>query len=383
MVAPINNIQNHQPNGPDVQQASNTGAVMVPFARSGKDHVEQGVTQTLASGSWAAAVNQTYNVPSYGFLEGLILTETGSGGVNGTTTVAASADAPWNLFSQIQLTDANGTPIWQLDGYAAYIARLLGGYKNYRPDQSTYGYTAISTGSSGTGNFKIKYELPMAFGPDGLGCLPNMDASAVYRLNLTFNGPTTFYSTSPGTVPGISGLLEGVYRSRPNSVDSAGNPQAVDPPAKGTVQYWTSQTFSVLNGQNTLQLSRVGNVIRNHIFIFRDSNGSRATADSGGTTPSVITFNIDSGIRYNINIDTQRQRNYEAYGFDVPAGVVAFPNTLDPTGLAGHEYGDQYLPTAASTNLKLQFTSTAAGTLQVLTNDFVPAGNIYPAVAGL
>lgn len=382
MVAALNQIQNQQPNGPAPDTGQSVTPSLVPFIRASSDHVEQGATQTLASASWAASVNQVYNVPSYGFLAEEFLTMTGSGG-SGTATVAASADAPWNLFSSVSVKDANGTPIIQLDGYAAFLARQLGGYKPYRVDQSSFGNTAIVTGANASGNFKFKLELEHMFGPEGWGLLPNMDASAVYTVNVTFNPPATFYSTPPTNVPSITGLIEAGCRSRPASTNSYGQPVMVDPPAKGTVSYWTSQSFSVINGNNTIQLNRVGNAIRNHILVFRDGSNSRSGADSGGVTPVSFTFKKDAGVLFTMNTDTQRQRNYETYGFDVPAGVVAFPYTTDPTGLAGHEYGDSYLPTATSTNLQLQFTSTAAGTLQVITNDIVIAGSLYPALGGL
>jgi hypothetical protein len=382
-----NTTQNSQPNTPAVintQAAAGASppATVWPFDKSGKLHVEQGQTQNIASASWAAGSTQTFQVPTFGYLRYLWLTLTGAAGAKGATAiVAGSPDAPWNLFANILLTDVNGTPLWNLDGYASFLARLLGGYKNWRPDQSTYGYTSIdgtANGGLGSGNFKAKFEIPIEFGTDGLGCLPNMDASAQYRLNLTYNGPATFYNGAaqqPATLPGLAGLMELGARTRPASVDLLGNPQATQPPAAGTVPFWTAQTFNVVNGQNNIQLSRVGNLIRNHIFVFRDANGSRANADSSGVTPTVIEFDWDAGIRYKMNTDTQRQENYELYGFDVPAGVIAFPNTDDPEGLPGHEYGNRWMQTVGSTLLKLQFTSSAAGTLQIITNDIVPASN--------
>lgn len=382
MVAPINQIDNNQPNGATPNPSQAAAPALVPFIRASTDHVEQGATQNLAGTSWAANANMPFNVPSYGFLAEEWLTLTGSGG-SGATTVAAQPDAPWSMFALILMKDANGTPIIQLDGYAAYLARLLGGYKPFRPDQSTFGYSAIVTGANASGNFKFKLELENMFGPEGWGLLPNMDGSAVYQVALTFNGPSSFYSTAPTNLPNISALIEAICRSRPAATNSYGQPVQVDPPAKGTVSYWTSQTFSVVNGSNTLQLNRVGNVIRNHILVFRDSGGSRANADSTGVTPVSLTMKKDAGILFTANTDTLRQRNYEAYGFDVPAGVIALPYTTDPDGVPGHEFGDSYLPTATSTNLQFIFNSTAAGTLQVITNDIVIAGSLYPAVGGL
>jgi len=311
---------------------------------------------------------------------------TGAGGVNAANNTQPSPDAPWNLFSNVLFTDVNGTPIINLDGFAMWVAMNYGGYRVFQYNQSQFGYSSVASGAGagGTGNFKMKMEIPAEFATDGLGCLPNMDASAQYRVNLTYNGPSTFYngaSAQPSTsVPNVTTLLELNSRTRPPAVDMYGNPQSTQPPSAGTVQYWTSQIFNLSSGQNTLQLTRVGNLIRNHIFIFRDSGGSRANADSTSVTPSNIEFDWDAGIRYKINTDTQRELNYLLYGFDVPAGVISFPNMSDPEGLQGFEYGQQWMSTVGSTLLKLQFTNSAAGTLQVLTNDIVPASpQVYAA----
>ncbi len=363
---------------PAVQSSNAPIPMVAPFARAAKRHIEQGATQSQST--WSGTFNQQFMVPTYGYLRGLWATVTASGGVNGTHTVTASADAPYNIFNNVMLTDSNGTPIWNLSGYSSYLARLLGGSNRvFRNDQSTFGFTAVSTGSSGTGNFKYKMELPVEFAQDGLGCLPNMDASAQYRLNLTYTDPTTFYgAVQPGTLPALSTLLEGDYRQRPAAADAYGNPQETQPPAAGTVGYWSSQIFNLSSGANTCQLTRVGNTVRSHILVFRYTDGTRANADANGVTPTVIEFDWDSGIRFVVNVDTIRQDNYEVYGYDVPAGVVVFSNVEGPQGLQGHEYGNGWLPTVGSTKLTIKFTNSAAGTLEVITNDFVPgSGAIY------
>lgn len=383
-----NTVHNVQPNGPNQQQMpSGGGPVSAPFVRAAKKQLLQGLSQTLLGTSWVSGFTQTFPVPTNGWLKRIWLTVTGSGGAKGgTVTVAGGADAPFNIFSSMILSDANGTPIWNLSSYSAQLARLLGGYENFRNDQSTYGFTPIdgtAGGGSGTGNFKIKIEIPIEFGQDGLGCLPNMDSSAQYHLDVAYNSPANFYNGSaqqPATLPNITTLIELEYRANPTSTDMYGAAQDTVPPANGTVAYWTRQIFNVVSGQNVIQLNRVGNIIRNHILIFRDANGSRSVADSSGVTPSVIEMDWDATIRYKANVDTLREMNYEALGFDVPAGVILLPNTTDPTGFTGHEDGNQWLPTVGSTLLQFQFTNSAVGTLEVVTNDIVAAsGAIWAA----
>jgi hypothetical protein len=391
----VNAVQNAQPNNPNAGAAvsgSGTAQASAPaasFGRSGKFHMEQGATQNVSSAAWAPSVTQQFNVPTYGFMSMLNLTCTLAAGAKGATvTVAPSADAPWDVFSNINITDVNGTSMWNLDGYASQLAYLFGGYRFFPNNFSQFGYTPIdgTAGSGlGTGNGKFKFQFPFEFGQDGLGNLPNMDAGAQYRLNLTYNGPSVFYNGAaqqPATLPNISTLLELYARNKPASVDAYNNPQSTQPPALGSIQNWTSQVLTVNNGANTLQLTRTGNLVRNHFFIFRAADGTRATAESTGVVPSVIEFDIDAGIRYKCNVDTWRNFTAEWYGFDIPAGVIAFPNTIDPDNQVGNEYGAQWLPTTGSTKLQLQFNTSAAGTLQVVTNDIIPgSGLIYSAAS--
>lgn len=390
--ATINQVQNAQPNAPAVQAAAQANATPaappvapISFGRSGKRATRLGKTQTVVPANWASGFTQTFDIPTFGYLSAWLLTVAATGGVNGTKTVATNPDAPWNLFSNILYTDVNGTPLMSLDGYAHYLTRIFGGYKNYKPDQSAFGFNGVSTGAAGTGNFLAKWETYGEFGTDGLGCLPNMDSGAQYHIDLTYADPTVFFSGSagePGTLPSLSVQLEMFGRTRPPAQDKAGRVQATQPPASGTAQYWMSQIANVVVGENTIQIKRTGNIIRNHILVFRDANGSRANADSTGVTPSTMQFNYDAGIKYRSRVDTLRQLDYTYYGFDVPAGVIVFPYITDPDGVPGHEYGDEYLATTGSTLLELDFTSSAAGTLQIITNDIVAVSpDLYSAAA--
>lgn len=388
--ATINNVQNAQPNAPVQPQVSSgtssspTG--IVPFGRAAKKQLKLGQSAVIAPAGWTGGATIEVDIPTDGYMAGVELTINATGGVNGTKTVAVGPDSPWNLFSNIQLTDVNGTPLFALDGYAAFLSMLYGSsFRQPRPDQSTFGFSAVSTGASGTGNFLIKYFFPFEFATDGLGCLPNMDASAKYKMLLTLTDPTIFYSGSagePGTLPSLNIFPTLFSRTRPPGINRAKKVQATQPPALGTIQYWTSQKIQVLSGDNTPQLKRTGNLIRNQILVFRDASGVRSTADSTGVTPPSIQYKYDAGVKYNARVDTLRQLAFQNNNFDTPAGVVVFQYTTDPDGTPGHEYGDEWMATTGSTLLELDFTSSAAGTLQVITNDIVaPSDQIYSAAA--
>src|SRR5258708_26066236 len=158
------------------------------------------------------------------------------GGRGGTGAVAvAGADAPggvpFNALSNILVADVNGTPLFNLDGFAAYLARLLEGYRPFRPDVSSYANSAIAV----TGNFKLIHEIFFEFTRrGGLGAMPNMDASAAYKGTLTYATPparvNNVYGTAPTTAPGITTLIELLARGPPGLVHSYVNAQSTDPP---------------------------------------------------------------------------------------------------------------------------------------------------------
>lgn len=400
--------------------ASNVATI--PFSRSSKWHIEQSNTQsgiTLASGT------QVFNYPvtSYGYLSAIFITIalTGSGAATAATYFE---DSPWSLLQQVQVSDVNGVPIFQLSGYHAYLAAKYGGYRGFSNDSVVHG-SAFDTATAGAAtatsqtvlaggpaaasyggyyqnptatSLNCRFTLPIyfEFGQDGLGCLPNMDASARYNVQLTVaggagvataSGPFLAGGTAPGTLPTMGITVEAVCRSQPPAVDQYGNRNSVAPPAVGTVQYWTSQTASGLaNGANTIQLSRVGNLIRNHILVWRNSSTTanpRAIAETADM-PSLFEMDWDSGQRYIANTSTLRFLNgYAGYGLDVPNGVVALPNTGDPDKLFFSEFGGEWLATVGATKLTLRYSPGAAasgGSLTILTNDIVPASaQVYQA----
>lgn len=351
------------------QQVAAPPVAIIPFGRAAKRHAEQGASQVLAA-PWPAT-QQTYYVPPYGFLSALIVTVQATGGSG--SAVTANADAPWNVLSNVLMGDVNGTPFWNLGGYSSFLARKWGGYRLGRPDQSTFGFQAVTT----AGLFKEKFSLFQEFGLGGRGVLPNFDASAAYKLVLTYNspatgtGPNNVYSAFTGGAPGLTTILEALMRSEPGAQDQFGNAQEVKPPAAGSISYWTSQSFNVAAGSNTLLLARTGNLIRNQILVFRDAGGSRANADSTGVTPpTTLEYQWDGQQRYILNVDSLRELAYDLNGFDADAGTIPLQNTTE-LGIPINEDGLEWMQTTGATKLGLRFTSSAAGTLEVITNDIV------------
>lgn len=338
-----------------------------PFLRSSR-LLLVGDTTTFSNIAFGTTINPI--IPAEGFLEGIMLTISTSGGSG--TSVAGTADAPWNVIKQITLADSAGNNLYNLDGYAAYMAQQYGALYPFRADVDATGFTAISTT---TGDFSFQLFIPQRFGRDGLGCLKNGDTSAAYQLAIQFNASSAVYSTAPSTMPTIAVKVECLIRSNPPSVDPFGNANTLSPPANGTAQYWTSQSVSgIIVGANTIQMLRLGNLIRNHLLIFRDTTGARTAA-----IPTTLTLSLNSQqIITNVNAASLQNLAYRETGNATYQGVIPLLYTIDPTQFALAEFGDSYMITNLQTNLKLSFTGNVAGSLQIVTNDI-----ISPDVAAL
>jgi len=365
----------------------------IPFARSAKYHTEQGNSDTGRVINTAQPGTVNYPIPSYGFLTGVILRCDATGG-SGTAAVYYE-DAPWAVIQSVALYDVNGSPIWgPFGGYQAFLCSKFGGYRLFGPDGSTAAFGPAAATAIGnnpvnyqrtSGQFGFSLPLWLEFGMDGLGSLPNNDASARYNLQVQYASATAsatgpVYTTAPTTYPTLNSQVEVQCRSTPPATDLFGNANSITPPAVGTTQYWSQQTFVQLTGAQTLQLSRVGNIIRNHILVFRDtSNGTRATADSADL-PGSIEMDWDSNIRYVQNTVTYRLQSYLTRGYDDAFGVITLPYTTDPDTLAVRELGDEWMATVGATKLTFRFTPAASCSLIVLTNDFVAASDeVYAA----
>lgn len=404
------------------KKGTSSNVATIPFARSSKWHIEQSNTDSGIALSSGAQI-RNYPLASYGYLSAVFITIQLTGS-SAATAATYFEDAPWSLIQQIQLSDVNGVPIFQLSGYHAMLAAKYGGYRLWNTDSIIRG-SAFDTATAGTAtatsntvfaggptaasyggyyqnptatSLNCKFILPifLEFGVDGLGCLPNMDASARYNLQLSFaggagvasaSGPFLAGGTAPTTLPTISVTVEILARSQPPATDMFGNQNSISPPAVGTVQYWTNQTASGLaNGANTIQLTRVGNLIRNHILVWRSSSTSanpRAIAETADM-PSLLEMDWDVGQRYIANVSTLRlQQGYMQAGMDVPNGTIVLSNVGDPDRTNISEYGDEWLGSVGATKFTLRYSPGAAssgGSLSILTNDIVPASaQVYSA----
>jgi len=332
---------------------------LVPFVRAAHRPVEPAFTVSQLMGTGTIALGP-FDIPARGFMRDILLYVTSSGGVIGTGVL--DADAPWSVISKVELLDTNGANIVEpLTGYQAYLANIVGAYRGF-PDPT------VSPEYSASINTEFMLRIPAEITPwDGFGSLQNQSASAPFRVRITLGQDTDLLSTvGTAVVPTvrIRGYVE--EYSQPPTLDIYGAPSETAPPGHGAVQHWSVATPVVTAALLSVRLTRVGNLIRNLIFVHRDASGDRSAI----VEPDEITFTWDSAAVYSsIPVEVLRRWAREAFGFDMPTGVVVFPYTDDQDGSAGFESRHLYLPTSGSTRLEYKGTFGAAGTLEIITND--------------
>lgn len=382
--------QASQPGG---QTGSTSGAsgqqAALPFTSGARRHREQmALANAVIAGSatpFAATQIPEQSVPAYGFLRGLWLRVVAAGGTG--TGATASADGPFNLFGAVSITDPDGAPIYSVNsGYTAYIIHKYGGYLNgagiVDPKLDNF-YSGVS-GTGGNFQFQLWLPIEITF-RNGLGALPNTDSGKQYKLNIATNASTTVYATPPATLfPTVTVTAYIDCWTQPPPNDVLGRALTRVPPVVGTTQYWTRQSIPVNAGQSNGQtFGRVGNIVRGWIFIYRTAAGVRVLNSSGNwMTPAIL-------YRDGYNYDVIEQNNWLEeialrYGLTAAAdaaggpdnGVFPYMFIFDLDMTPGNELRAQYWPTLQSSRIELDGTYGVAGTLEVLTNDIAPTGDI-------
>ncbi|HXU07253.1 MAG TPA: hypothetical protein VN903_40150 [Polyangia bacterium] len=369
-------------------------AVVLPFTAAAHRYREKIFTTTYTPGTAQTDLSPPGGaIKSYGYLRALRIVVTSTGGSGGNN----SADAPWDLFSQVAITQPNGEELFggpTFSGYHTFTAARHAGWK-YADDPQTY--PSLTTTSP-----NYQFDLPIVFellAQTGVGSLPNQDFSAPWKLQLTGNTSANIWQTAPTTIPTftVSVFMDcWTVPSRQNPL----NPnvvQEVAPPLLGTLNKWTVQQYTVTaaSSQNVL-LQRKGNSIRNLVCLALNSSNARV-----GATPLFVAAYPDPiSVRWDGTVirsndkpllwldDMYATMGGEAGSTPVTAqvGELALKMSdvagLDTQGVAlpGYAMGAQWGTTQSST-LEIDGTWGASiATLQVLTNDvqFVNlAGNPY------
>lgn len=379
---------------------TNVPTMLAPFTRAAHEHNEPFSDVSTQMDAATHAVGPV-NVPAYGYASHIVMLVEATGS---TTNGDFAGDAPWNVIQSVQLTDVNGAPIvGAFGGYDLYLVNKYGSYV-WASDPRTNG-AALNTepilGGGADGDFSFLLRIPIQItSRDALGSLPNQNAASTYKVGYTINADSAVFSSPPGTDPSVRVRMWLEAWTQPGATDVRGQPQATVPPAMGTTQFWSESVPVVASGQQTIQLPRVGNMIRTLIFTLR-----AAGVRDGADLPDPIQILWDGRIVLNESLVMRQNYMCERYGLLGPTslaagtvgatfgagtsktdgpdllddGVLVYDFIHDLDGRAGNELRDLYLPTTQATRLEFSGVLGSNNTpdaLSILTNDVAPTADI-------
>jgi hypothetical protein len=352
-------------------QAAASGGV-IPFMLGTHEYAEK-----MATDSWLlqASTNEiVHNITPGGFLRGIRILLSSTGGVAGTLT----ADAPFIMLQSVSIENIDGSPIlYPMNGYAymlavKYFMPWLGD-----PAKNYFYKTAIATPGFA---LPLRNEIR-----NTAGVLANTDARAQYRVRYTLNTVTsvgTGYSTAP-TVTGIE-FMETYTQTDPTDL----NGNSVQPLPDGlNIARVIRHQFVTLNAagaNNTIQLTNTGNELRGIIILTRDGSNVRQDALS-----DPIRIRLDDRSLGVFSPDELWQRMYDFYDLlkngtsTRETGCYVIPRFRNQ----GDAYGSYWLQTSNATYLMIESTTaagiTGSGSIEIITDEVIPVGPIPAELEGV
>jgi hypothetical protein len=352
---------------------------LVPFLAGSYEYSEPITTIVATPG--ASQQDFVQSITPGGFLRGVSLLATSAGGVLGAG--ALSTDAPWIGLANLALESIDGTPLlYPMPGLEAYDVS-----KFTRPWD---GDPAQDPGFSNTVNptFNLRYFIESRM---TIGCLPNTDARAQYRLRLSVAPSSVLFTTAPTTPPTISTLINLETYAQPPAMDYSGNAIAQLPDGLVLQRFVSREIFNTNGGNQILKSNRVGNLIRTAILIARSSATPALRVDF---TADPIRWRLDNTQLLNENRARRVYENNRLYQFgqyaQAPGGAAAA--NARPLGTyvypRFHNVGDMsemyWLPTTEASYLAWELNGTpAGGTVEIITEDLAPAGSVPPYLMGI
>lgn len=323
----------------------------------------------------------------------------------GATGTALNLDGPFSAFTQLDLTNVDGSEIlYNMGGYAYYV-----GEKYFRPwltdPAKRYDFTIPSATSGGSCTISLMPETRFSS-----CCLANTDTRSQYRFDYSLSGAGLgTYATFPtvALIPYMDAWAQ------PDAQDLQGTPNQPVPPGVNLQLKRRHQIFTLnANGSDNVLLSTLtGNAIRAMVLVTRNSSNVRV---DGFSDP--IYWQLDNRSLGRLNPDIVRQWVEDFYNTDnlfgmssqAPGAAGAFTNTnasdaIGATGLyagagasdlgcyvfqrfmdPGNLYGQGWLYTANSTKLQFEsVTQNAAATCELITDEVYPVGAVDPQLVDI
>jgi hypothetical protein len=357
-----------------------------PFVTGTRGLESEVYTQTVTQTASTQALTP-YEFQVDGYLSGALIRVTATTSGNAATT-AFNADGPFIGLQSITFEDISGKQILgPITGWDLYVLNRFGGFV-YQSDVKANGTYFATTGAGATGgSYRYVLRLPVQVRRrDGMGSLPNRNASATFKCKITLNTIASVYSTAPTSAPSINVQIQQHGWATSDNRDYKGSPVAPTPNGVGSLMYTDKETIQLSAGAFNQRMGTFGGLLRVLVFELRDNTGSRAQGETD--FPSLFEIEIDKVKAFSRSPVTWENLMSEDWGLNSAAEAVGTANAkpdgifvlhwLDDFGLApGAENSFRYQPLTPSTAVQLIGTIGGSGahTLSILKNYMSPVGD--------
>jgi hypothetical protein len=392
-----------------------------PFQLATNLYCEKNNSAVLSSSSLTTSQQSNGGQVNAGqYLRGVRLVVRAQSASSSVSTFAATiSDWPWNVLTQVDLVNVDGSEIlYVMGGYAHYLAQKYG--RPWLGDPATYSDAAASTNLAPQFTLFLQPEIRWT-----AGVLANTDTRSQYRFDYTLDSLANIVAANGGSYNSASAPVVSVTPyldawAQPDAEDLQGTPNQPVPPGLNLQFKRRHQIFTMNAGgsDNIFQSALTGNALRNQILVTRNGGSARA---EGLTDPILwqidnrslgkISTNAGSGIGTTSTsgqtggdmVQTWMADFYAEYfpiteGVAVgaaalgaasslsanrrEAGVYVFPRFIKP----GSMFGQGWLYTANSTKEIFESSSVSgysAGTMELISDEVYPVGPVDPSLTDI
>lgn len=329
------------------------------------------------------------NVTPGGFLRGITMQVTSTGGVIGAGVLAA--DVPYSILSSVSLEDISGGPIlYPMGGYAyALVQKYLRPWDGDPSKHPTYSATINPA-------FTIRYFAEVK---DTLGVLANTDARAQYRFRYTLSpgnsaGPNGLTTTAPTTQPTVTVKLYIESWAQPDLQDLLGNPIQQIPDGLVASRFNMHEQPAVTSANNVIRETLTGNELRGILLVLRNGDANKSRIDFTDANAGPLDFRLDSRRLWKMTPSQIIEEMNSFYPFlgagtwTRETGVFVIPRFAGAPGAesAASGQGEYWLQTVEQTLLQLEVggadVTTSPGTLEIVYDALAIAGEVPPSLEG-
>lgn len=334
--------------------------------------------------------DRVINITPGGFLRGVIIQVTSTGGVIGAGVL--QQDAPYSIFSSISLEDISGGPIlYPMGGFAHAMCQ-----KWLRPWAGDPSKRAVF---SNTINPAVTLQLFTEV-KDTLGVLANTDARSQYRMRYTLApgnvaaGPTGLTNVAPTTQPTVTVKMSIATWAQPDLQDLMSNTVEQIPDGLVASRFLMHEIPVTTAANNVLRETLTGNEYRGVMWIWRNGNTLQTRYDLTDALAGPMDFRQDSRRLWKMN-PTQLVEHmasfYPNLGNAVwtrELGVYCVPRYAGPAGAnTSDTQGEYWQQTVEQTLLQLEVLggdlTTSPGQVEIVYDALAIAGTVPPELEGM